>query len=96
MIGEAIKTNEKPSPFYALRKIVNTDGVKGLYKGLSAALFRQATYGTVRMGLYKYMYHQHELKHGSVSPLHKAKISLFTGFIGSLVGNPSDLALVRF
>lgn len=33
---------------------------------------------------------------GPLTPLEKAGASLFAGFLGSLIGNPSDLALVRF
>lgn len=35
-------------------------------------------------------------KNGSVGSLEKISLSLFAGIIGSLIGNPSDLALVRF
>lgn len=48
------------------------------------------------MGLYKYLFKLRKETVGEVSALEKAGISLFTGFIGSIVGNPSDLALVRF
>ena len=32
--------------------IIAQDGIKGLYAGIGAALLRQATYGTARIGLH--------------------------------------------
>lgn len=37
----------------ALSKIVAEEGVGGWFKGLSPALLRQATYGTIRYGAYE-------------------------------------------
>ena len=34
-------------------RILSNEGIKGLYKGLSASLLREATYSTIRMGLYE-------------------------------------------
>ena len=34
------------------KKIVKVDGIAGLYAGVNAALLRQATYGTARIGLH--------------------------------------------
>lgn len=39
----------------SLVRQVKTEGVKGLYAGLSAALARQASYTTLRLGLYDSM-----------------------------------------
>lgn len=48
------------------------------------------------MGLYKILFKNIEKKNGTVTTNEKVAISLFSGFLSSLVGNPSDLALVRF
>lgn len=34
-------------------RIISNEGIYGLYKGLSASLLREATYSTIRMGLYE-------------------------------------------
>ena len=34
-------------------KVVKSDGVMGLYNGLSASLLRQLTYSTTRFGMYE-------------------------------------------
>ncbi len=36
------------------RMVVREEGILGLYNGLSAALLRQATYGTTRLGILKH------------------------------------------
>lgn len=41
------------SPFAVAREIRDTQGIKGFYQGLDSALFRQATYATARLGIYK-------------------------------------------
>ena len=34
-------------------RIISNEGIRGLYKGLSASLLREASYSTIRMGLYE-------------------------------------------
>lgn len=49
-IGGAAK--EYNGMFDAFAKIIKREGFRALYKGLSAALLRQATYTTTRLGTY--------------------------------------------
>ena len=96
LIGEAAVKGQSKSPFVVARNIFAVDGMRGFYKGIDSALFRQATYSTARLGLYKYLFNKRMEQNGSVKFTEKALISLFAGFVGSLIGNPSDLVLVRF
>ena len=41
-----------PSTGTIVKDLMAKEGVKGFYRGLSAGLFRQATYTTARMGLF--------------------------------------------
>lgn len=41
------------SPFAIAKEIQQNQGIKGFYQGLDSALFRQATYATARLGIYK-------------------------------------------
>jgi len=85
------------SPFAVAREIAKQDGVKGFYQGLDSALFRQATYATARLGIYKTLSDYFKNKNGrDLTGLEKVGSSLTAGFLGALIGNPSDLALVRF
>lgn len=90
------KQTVSKSPFSVARGILAKEGVRGFYRGLDSALFRQATYCTARLGIYKTIYNRRMEEKGKVIFYEKAFISLFSGFLGSLIGNPSDLALVRF
>jgi len=85
------------SPFAVAREIAKQDGMRGFYQGLDSALFRQATYATARLGIYKTLSDYLKNKNGrDLTGLEKVGSSLTAGFLGALVGNPSDLALVRF
>jgi len=85
------------NPFSMASTMHAEGGVKQFYKGLDSAWFRQATYATARLGTYRYLFENHKAKHGkNPSLLQKTGMSLFAGLLGSLVGNPADLALVRF
>mmetsp|Transcript_20293 Transcript_20293/g.71765 ORF Transcript_20293/g.71765 Transcript_20293/m.71765 type:complete len:341 (-) Transcript_20293:137-1159(-) len=79
------------------RSVVKEEGVSGLYRGLSAALTRQATYGTARIGLHTaFSKKLKEQQGGGDLPLWKSFGSAFTsGAIASAIGNPFDVALVR-
>lgn len=76
--------------------IIKSEGVGALYAGYSAAVLRQAVYGTARLGLYQTFVNH--LQHDSDSPLpfyQKVGCGLLSGAMGSTIGNPCDLALVR-
>lgn len=94
------KTGQKASisPVQVAKDIYRNTGVRGLYNGLDSALFRQATYATARLGLYKQFYDYFQRKNGGQPPsvVEKIACSMTAGAIGAMIGNPSDLALVRF
>lgn len=50
--GQGGTAKEYTSTFDAFSKIVKREGFTKLYSGLSAALLRQATYTTTRLGVY--------------------------------------------
>jgi len=79
------------------RGIVAAEGVGGLYAGLSAAVWRQATYGTARIGLHTAF--SAELKErnggGDIPFAQKFASSFVSGALASTIGNPFDVSLVR-
>lgn len=95
-IGESQEGSERPRISRVASSIYQREGVAGFYRGISSALFRQATYGTTRLGMYKYLYNTIEQANGKVTLFQKAYSSLFAGFLASYVGNPFDLSLTRF
>lgn len=87
-----------PSTTKICKDIMGKEGIKGFYRGLSAGLFRQATYTTARMGLFNEF--QGRLKatvpKGEAAPTWHAFVAGFSaGALGAIVGNPADLTLIR-
>lgn len=87
------------SPFTIANDIYkNEGGLKGFYKGIDSALLRQAVYATLRLGIYFNLtdYIKKHVNDGAnLSAFQKVYCSLSAGAIGSFIGNPCDLSLVR-
>ncbi len=67
--------------------MVKTSGVLSLYNGLSAAMLRQATYSTVRFGVYDIL-KKAMSKNGKESAFHeKILLAALAGFAGGVVGS---------
>ena len=79
------------------RMIVSEGGITKLYAGLSAAIMRQAVYGTARLGLHDQISKKlRDRNGGHAIPLYqKIASSMISGAVGGLAGNPFDIAMVR-
>ena len=84
-------------------KIIASEGfVKGLYAGIGAAFLRQWLYGSCRIGIYAFLLEGAQNKNLAAG-IEKNAIPIGTkllmgctsGGIGSFVGTPAELALVR-
>ena len=89
--------------------ILKDEGINGLYKGFSASLLREASYSTIRMGLYepiKDALHISSLslpamdKNGNPMPYReplwkKIIAGGISGMVGAAIANPTDLIKVR-
>ena len=85
------------NPFKIAKSIREETGTyKTFYKGLDSALLRQAVYTSTRLGLF-YSIKDIIVKKTGKEPsvIANTAMSLFAGAVGSFVGNPADLALVR-
>jgi solute carrier family 25 (mitochondrial oxoglutarate transporter), member 11 len=85
------------SPFKISKSIYKETGkISTFYKGLDSALLRQILYTSTRLGLF-YNIKDYIVKQKGKQPsmLENTCASLFAGAVGSFVGNPADLALVR-
>lgn len=96
LLSERAEVAAKRSFVTVSRGILSKEGPLGFYKGLDAAIFRQATYSTTRMGIYKTLFRRIQERQHRVTFLQKIEISLTAGVVGSIVSCPSELALVRF
>ncbi|XP_054269713.1 mitochondrial 2-oxoglutarate/malate carrier protein-like isoform X2 [Macrosteles quadrilineatus] len=92
--GEGGRKSDHSNTFQAFRNILSNEGPKGLYQGLSANICRQATYTTVRVGMYQSGV---ELLTGAGFGTFTSQIlsGLTSGVTAAMVGAPSDVALVR-
>ncbi|KAL0260422.1 Mitochondrial dicarboxylate transporter [Diplodia seriata] len=75
--------------------VAKTDGVTGLYRGLSASLLRQITYSTTRFGIYEQLKTSLTTSTSKPSMPTLIAISSASGFLGGIVGNPADVLNVR-
>merc|ERR1719412_2707844 len=92
--GGAVTTN----PVKIATQIIASDGVSGLYKGLSAAILRQMTYGLSRLGIFRSITNAMTPEGGTAADItftQRLSASLCAGGIGALIGTPADAALVR-
>ncbi|KAI5063807.1 hypothetical protein GOP47_0020477 [Adiantum capillus-veneris] len=90
-------------------RLVQTEGMQGLFCGVSATILRQMLYSTTRMGVYHLLKQQllmqaqpainsatHALVQDAGLPFcKKVAAGLIAGGVGAIVGNPADVALVR-
>jgi solute carrier family 25 oxoglutarate transporter 11 len=85
------------NPFKIAKEITAKEGFTTLYKGLDSALLRQAVYTSTRLGIFYNIKDYLKKKNGGKEPnmVQNAAASLIAGAIGSFVGNPADLALIR-
>jgi solute carrier family 25 oxoglutarate transporter 11 len=95
--GGAVAAAAYKNSFSAAVSIARTEGLTGIYAGLTASLLRQCSYGTARLGIYSTLFDYYVAANGGTPPpfVLKAAIGSVAGGIGSIIGTPFDLALVR-
>ncbi|XP_072361052.1 brain mitochondrial carrier protein 1 [Scyliorhinus torazame] len=80
---------------HALLKICKEEGLRALYSGISPALLRQASYGTIKIGTYQ------SLKRLFVSCPQEETLfvnvlcGILAGVISSSIANPTDVLKIR-
>ena len=94
--GELGKQRAYKGSFHAAVTMARTEGVRSLFKGITPALLRQATYGTLRYGSYEPI--KQALGKGADGefPLWKKVLAgTICGAGSSALCNPTDLVKVR-
>jgi len=77
------------------RTILKESGPKGLYSGLSAAVMRQVTYTTTRLGLYDTIRNAVTPVGKPATILHRVEAGVGAGAIAASACNPIEICLVR-
>jgi solute carrier family 25 oxoglutarate transporter 11 len=81
--------------FAAAKRIATQQGVTGYYAGLSAGIFRQLTYGLARFGTFTSLEDTYKQPGKPLPFYQKILFGMTAGFVGSICGNPAEVALVR-
>jgi len=89
-------SKEHATSFHVIRHILKTEGPVAMYAGLSAGLLRQATYTTTRLGIYTYLFEKASGPNGQPPGFFtKAGLGMAAGVVGSFVGTPAEVSLIR-
>lgn len=96
LAGEGSKLSPYRGFMHAMMSIRRSEGVSALYSGLSAALTRQVTYTTLRLGLYSSFRDSWSQRHdGQVSTAAKFSVGMASGAIASAISTPVEVSMVR-
>ncbi|KAK2154038.1 hypothetical protein LSH36_278g00040 [Paralvinella palmiformis] len=95
MSGEGGASKEHKTSLHAIRSIIRNEGFTGIYSGLSAGLLRQASYTTTRLGVYSILFDVFAVEGKPPNFATKAAIGMTAGAIGSIIGTPAEVALIR-
>lgn len=93
--GEGGKAKEHKTSLHAIRSVIQKEGLSGLYVGLSAGLLRQASYTTVRMGVYTTLFEKFSNAEKPPGFFTKAGLGMVAGAVGAFVGTPAEISLIR-
>ncbi|VDN90479.1 unnamed protein product [Brugia pahangi] len=81
--------------FEMTMKIIRSDGIRGLYNGISASLLRQMTYSLTRFGMYEQLKKQFPGDSTTIPFYQKAAMAGMSGACGGFIGTPGDMINVR-
>lgn len=86
---------ERVTSLQVIKAVIKNEGVSGMYVGLSAGLFRQASYTTVRMGVYASLFDMYAVDGKNPSFFAKAGMGMAAGAVGAFIGTPAEVSLIR-
>jgi dicarboxylate transporter 10 len=77
------------------KRVIKSDGIMGLYSGLTASLLRQLTYSTARIGIYEVAKQAITKPGEDISVFTKLFLAATAGAAGGVIGTPADMVNVR-
>lgn len=93
-LGGAVR--EHKSTVHAIINILRGEGFLAIYTGLSAGLLRQATYTTMRLGIFSSLMDIFASNDGQPPKfIVKAGLATMSGGIASFIATPTELSLIR-
>merc|ERR1712129_274430 len=85
----------KISTLGVISGVIKSEGILTMYTGLSAALLRQATYTTSRLGIYTWLFEKFSTDGKAPGFFMKAAMGMAAGGSAAFVGTPAEVALIR-
>ncbi|XP_041051242.1 brain mitochondrial carrier protein 1 [Carcharodon carcharias] len=80
---------------HALLKICKEEGLRALYSGISPALLRQASYGTIKIGTYQTLKRLFVSCPQDETLLVNILCGILAGVVSSSIANPTDVLKIR-
>ena len=93
--GMAGKKKEHKNFVHAFMNVTRNEGPLALYNGLSATLFRNASYTSVRLGVFTNLKEYYKEANGDLQLFKNVIFAVLAGTCGAFVGTPAEVALVR-
>jgi solute carrier family 25 oxoglutarate transporter 11 len=92
--------NQHKNSIQAFLNIAKAEGFRSLYSGLTAGLFRQATYTTTKLGVFNVLMCELTKKDANDKPVPpsfmvKTMGGMVAGAFAAIVGTPAEVALIR-
>ncbi|XP_018584146.2 brain mitochondrial carrier protein 1 isoform X1 [Scleropages formosus] len=81
--------------FHALLRIGREEGVRALYSGISPALLRQASYGTIKIGTYNTLKKLFVSQPEDETMVINVFCGVVSGVLSSCLANPTDVLKIR-
>ncbi|XP_043853131.1 kidney mitochondrial carrier protein 1 isoform X2 [Dromiciops gliroides] len=76
---------------HALVRICREEGLKALYSGIAPAMLRQASYGTIKIGIYQSLKRMFADRPEDETLLLNVVCGILSGVISSSIANPTDV-----
>ncbi|KAG9508417.1 Mitochondrial 2-oxoglutarate/malate carrier protein [Fragariocoptes setiger] len=93
LTGEGGRASKKTS-LQVIQGVIKNEGFFALYSGLSAGLLRQASYTTVRMGVYNSAIDRMAID-GKTTFIVQLAAGSTAGAVGAFCGTPAEVSLIR-
>ncbi|KAK7925728.1 hypothetical protein WMY93_008038 [Mugilogobius chulae] len=81
--------------FHALFRIGKEEGIRALYSGISPALLRQASYGTIKIGTYNTLKRFFVTRPEDETMVINVFCGVVSGVLSSSLANPTDVLKIR-
>ncbi|KAH8404612.1 hypothetical protein KR215_004940 [Drosophila sulfurigaster] len=94
--GAGSGKKEFRNSFHCIQTVISREGPLALYQGISAALLRQATYTTGRLGMYTTLNEEYRDRfQRDPNVIASMAMGTIAGAVGAFIGTPAEVALVR-